>query len=51
MQLDSMPGHGTTDAIFILRQLEKKYLAKKDLYFPFVDLEKAFDRVPTEVIW
>lgn len=51
MQLDSMPGHGTTDAIFILRQLEKKYLAKKDLYFPFVDLGKAFDRVPVEVIW
>ena len=43
---------GTIDAIFILRQIQEKYLAKKlPLYFAFVDLEKAFDRVPREVIW
>ena len=47
-----MPGKGTTDAIFILRQMQEKFLAKdKKLYFAFVDLEKAFDRVPREVIW
>ena len=41
-----------TDAIFILRQLQEKHLAKnKKLYFAFVDLEKAFDRVPRKVIW
>ncbi|KAI8498339.1 hypothetical protein Bbelb_242830 [Branchiostoma belcheri] len=40
------------DAIFILRQLQEKHLAKrKDLYFMFVDLEKAFDRVPRQVLW
>ena len=45
-----MPGRGTTDAIFTARQLQEKYLGKKkDLYFAFVDLEKAFDRVPREV--
>ena len=50
MQYGFMPGRGTTDAIFIARQLQEKYLAKKkDLYFAFVDLEKAFDRVPREV--
>ena len=33
--------------IFILRQLQEKYLENdKELYLVFVDLEKAFDRVP-----
>ena len=45
MKFGFMPGRGTTDAIFILRQLQVKHLAKnKNLYFAFVDLEKAFDR-------
>ena len=41
-----------TDAIFIVRQLQEIYLAKKkDLWMAFVYLEKAFDRVPREVVW
>ena len=53
MQFGFMQGRGTTDAIFIARQLQEKYVSKKkDLFFAFVDLEKAFDRVPREVtIW
>ena len=52
MQLGFIPGWGTTDAIFILRQLQEKYIGKhKPLYFAFVDLEKAFDRVPRKVLW
>src|SRR5207244_6962813 len=52
MQFGFSPGKGTTDAIFIVRQLQKKYLAKKkDLRIAFIDLEKAFDRVPREVLW
>ena len=34
-----------------MRQLQEKYLAKKkNLYFAFVDLEKALDRVLRNVI-
>ena len=37
-------GKSTTDAIFIARQLQEKYLQnKKELHHIFVDLEKAFD--------
>ena len=47
-----VPGRGTTDAIFIIRQLQEKYIAaNKPLYFAFVDLEKAFNRVPRKVLW
>ena len=51
-QFGFIPGRGTTDAIFVVRQLQKKYLAaNKRLYMAFVDLEKAFDWVPRKVIW
>ena len=49
MQIGFMPGKGTTDAIFIMQQVQEKHQAKKKkLYYAFVDLEKAFDRVPRE---
>ena len=39
-----MPGKGTTDAIFIMRQVQEKHQAKKKkVYNALVDLEKAFD--------
>ena len=51
-QFGYIPGRGTTDTIFVVRQLQEKYLAtNKRLYMAFVDLEKAFDRVPQKVIW
>jgi len=49
MQFDFVEGKGTTDAIFIVRQMHENFRVKgKELYFGFVDLEKAF--VPREVI-
>jgi len=46
-----MEGKGTTDAIFIVRHMQEKFRAKgKKLYLRFVDLEKAFNQVPREVI-
>jgi len=38
---------GTNDAIFTVRHMQQKFRAKgKNLHFGFVDMEKAFDRVP-----
>ena len=51
-QFGFVPGTATTDAIFVVRQLSENNLApNKRLYMTFVDLEKAFDRVPWKVIW
>jgi len=51
MQFGFMKGKGTTDAIFTVRQMQENFRVKgKKLYFGFVDLVKAFDRVPREVI-
>ena len=51
-QFGFVPGRGTTDDIFVVRQLQEKYLAaNKRLHMAFVDLEKSFDRVPRKVIW
>ena len=40
---------GTTDAMFALRMLMEKYReGQRELHCIFVNLEKAYDRVPRE---
>ena len=51
MQFGFMPGRGTTDTLFIVRRMQEKYKEKeKKLYRSFVDIEKAFDRVPRKIM-
>ena len=51
MQFGFIPSSGTINPIFILQHLQERYMAKNTtLYICFIDLEKAFDRVPREIL-
>ncbi|XP_065313066.1 uncharacterized protein LOC135922589 [Gordionus sp. m RMFG-2023] len=46
-----MPGRSTNDAIHAIRQMSEKYREKsKKLHMVFLDLKKAFDRIPRKLI-
>jgi len=47
MQFGCIKGKRTTDSIF---KMQKFTTRGKKLYFGFMDLEKAFDRIPRDVI-
>ena len=50
-QYGFIPGQSTTYALFDLRVLMEKYRECQELYCVFVDLEKAYHKVPREEVW
>ena len=52
IQFGWMPGRGTLDAIFIMRQVQEKALEwNRKQYLAFFDLEDTFDSAPRELIY
>jgi hypothetical protein len=51
-QFDFMSERSTMEAIFLIRQLMKRYREQnKDLHMVFIDLENAYDKVTRNIMW
>jgi Reverse transcriptase (RNA-dependent DNA polymerase) len=50
--LSFMPGRSTMEAIFLIRQLMERHQEQKnDLHMIFIDFEKAYDKIPRNIMW
>jgi hypothetical protein len=51
-QLGFMKGLGTVEGIFAIRKVMEKHREKqKVLHMAFIDLKKAYDRLPRQEVW
>ena len=45
-------GRGCMDQVFVVRQVCEKYIANaKNVFWAFMDLEKAYDRIDRKAVW
>ena len=50
MQFGFMPGKGTTNGIFVVRQMQEMFLAKKTIVLRICGPGEGPDRIPREVV-